>query len=214
MKKIVMGPFDGDIWSEVEVMKLMKRYDPDVVVVYERGIPLTHVWFSQRCPRVVNATHGQHSNCTKPVKKCVGNIEIWNDIPLNDVCSDTNSHQPTLFYMDAHFVTPEFIQTLSRCAKDWILFIKNMPSLPDEIKSIMDSNCPGYLVYREPTKLKGDPRKDPMERICVIDPELVGRAQDLYNEIDGVNRSTCLEMHTQEAREEKTSKIIKLTQKI
>ncbi len=214
MKKIVSGPFDGDIWTEVECRRLVDLYTPDTVVIYERGIPLTHVWFSQKIKRVVNATHGECSNCTKPVKKMVGNIEIWNDIPLSEVCSDVNSGVPTLFYMEPSFLTPRFVETLSKCAKDWILIIKNMESLPQNVKDIMDSNCPGYMVYCEPIKPAEDPRRDPMKRLVVIDPQLVEKGRHLCEDVDGVNRSTCVEMHTQESVQEKTSRIIKLTEKV
>lgn len=194
MKRSLGGPFSNDIWSIVECETLIETFDPDVAVVYERGIPFTHIWFTGKVPKVIHPACDEHASSSHESKRTMGNMEIWHNISPQKLCCETNSSRPTFFYISDMYISDEFLQKICEHSKDWIIFVKDVSPLTDSFREYLEKHFSGCVVYYEPIRPDGDPRAVPVRRSVIISPSLVSKAGSLWSMVEGVPRSTCTRM--------------------
>lgn len=191
-----MGPFDGDIWLMSECDRLIRKFNPDIAVVYEKGIPFTQTWFANKIPKIINASSSIYASSSAPTRRNMGNMEVWCNIPLEEICKETNTSAPTIFYLEPSYATPDTIKTICNTSKNWIIVLKGISPLPSTIDDLLHEICPGHTYYYEPIAPEGDIRKHPTHRTCILSPSLASLACDLYEDVGETRRSTCTEMYT------------------
>lgn len=196
MNKKALGPFDGDIWLMTECDRLIRKFNPDIAIVYEKGIPFTQLWFASKMPKVINASSSIYASSSAPTRQNMGNMEVWCNIPLDEICKETNSNRPTIFYLEPAYANVDTIKKICSHSCDWIIILKGISPLPSSIDDLLDEVCPGHAYYYEPIQPEGDIRRHPIHRTCIIAPSLASMASDLYQDIGETRRSTCTEMYT------------------
>jgi hypothetical protein len=212
MKRAFGGPFSNDTWSIVECETLIETFNPDTAVIFERGMPFTHIWFSSKVERVIHPACNEYASSSDECKRIMGNMELWHNISEEKICTETNSDRPTLFYISETYNNDTIINKICSNSKDWILFIKGESPLRSSMVHLLEMNHPGYVLYYEPIKPEGDPRAAPAKRAVVISPCLSSKAKSLWSYVDNTPRSTATRMLTiQPPSSSSSQQTIKLT---